>query len=310
VSAESPLVSCAGLKLAAMRTWFRIALATVIVAALSGIVWQAMRSREPVCRGKTLSGWLEQYDRSVGLDPFMLMDGPERVSVTERGVQRPSVTSGVRSFNPTGPGSVPNPALREEAEQAIRQIGTNAIPQLLALISVEDSPVKAFIVNHLPIAGKLMESLKLGKTYWRWTAKSMSGPWEGFIGFKVLGKQAKPAVPGLIHVIRVSRNHNGRKAATAALGLIGPAAQEAVPTLIENLNDPDSWVRIATVFALRSICRDPHKTHHFRTECCQVMLPLLNKLLHDPRSDKRTIKSLLGEAGDPRFELPASVWSQ
>ena len=95
-----------------MKKWRRTALATVVVAALAlaGAIWQAARSREPVYQGKPLSFWLEQYSGQISGGAFI----PNRTK-----------------------------AVREQAATAIRHIGTNAIPWLLALAAVEDSPHQA-----------------------------------------------------------------------------------------------------------------------------------------------------------------------
>ena len=51
----------------------------------------------------------------------MLVDGPERVSVTEQGVHRPRGAGGVLTLNPAGPGSVPNPkAILNQVFVAVR----------------------------------------------------------------------------------------------------------------------------------------------------------------------------------------------
>jgi HEAT repeats len=294
-----------------MKTWCRIVLVAFAAAFLGGVVWNVTKSREPVYQGKTLTEWLEQYDRNAEFSVDMVF-GPERVYVTARGVQRPlqtgTSTGGISIITSAGM-LTPNLALREESVQAIRQIGTNAIPQLLRLARVEDSAPKAFLLNHLPALGKFMEFAGLGNTYWRRTAKSASAPRSAFIGFKLLGAEAMPAMADLIHLMRVSKNHNGRQAATHAIGFIGPTAQGAVPELVQNLKDPDALVRGAAVSALSDICRESSPSRRFRSECSQVLLPLLTQLLDDPKSDQRTVKFLLGEAGDTRFALRPSLRS-
>ena len=85
-----------------------LALAAVVIVALGSAVWFASRApdREPVYKGKRLSVWLEHY----------------------------------------GPGwaGCPEDLKTEEArqiEEAVRQIGTNAIPTLLHMLRKKDFAV-------------------------------------------------------------------------------------------------------------------------------------------------------------------------
>ena len=52
-----------------MRNRVRIALAVLLVALVGGIIWQALREREPVYQGKRLSVWLL---------PVLVQDAPEQ----------------------------------------------------------------------------------------------------------------------------------------------------------------------------------------------------------------------------------------
>ena len=83
-----------------MRKRVQVALAFVLVATAGVIVWQGLREREPVYQGKPLSVWLQRYN-----------------------------THG--SFI----GLRPEPM----ADEAVRQIGTNAIPTLLHMLRAHDS---------------------------------------------------------------------------------------------------------------------------------------------------------------------------
>src|SRR6478609_8731880 len=84
-----------------MKTRFRILFAFMVIAIVGGIAWQVLRPREqePVYQGQPLSVWLEGY-----LSKFK-WNGPER----------------------------------QKADEAMRQIGTNALPTLLRLIKANDS---------------------------------------------------------------------------------------------------------------------------------------------------------------------------
>ena len=72
----------------------------VLFAAIAVAAFFALRSREPEYRGKRLSQWLEEYDRTGAMEK-------------------------------TGP-----------ASEAIRAMGTNALPYLFAYIKHRDPPLK------------------------------------------------------------------------------------------------------------------------------------------------------------------------
>src|ERR1035437_715646 len=105
-----------------MRKRVHIALG-VLLAALAGVIaWQAVREREPVYQGKPLSVWLRQY----------------RVTHTD------------------GDGG----ELGKQTETAIRQIGTNAIPIYMGIITTKESALKLRLLTLVPSrwAGQLPKS--------------------------------------------------------------------------------------------------------------------------------------------------------
>src|SRR6266849_1668863 len=92
-----------------------ILLAVLVVALIGGLGWLVLRPREPAYQDKPLSAWLEQY---YGSNLTLITDT--------------------------------NSPARLEAENAIRQIGTNGLPLLLRLISTRDSPLTKQLQAHLP----------------------------------------------------------------------------------------------------------------------------------------------------------------
>ena len=63
---------------------------------------------------------------------------------------------------------------------------------------------------------------------------------------------AKDAVPALIQALQ-DQDSNVRNNAARALGSIGEGAVDAVPALIQLLKDQDEWVRINAAWALEEI---------------------------------------------------------
>lgn len=84
-----------------------------------------------------------------------------------------------------------------------------------------------------------------------------------------LGHIGSPSVPPLIELLEDSREFV-RTGASLALGLVGPAAQDAIGALTEALNDPAQEVRQASVLSLANI--QPSN---------QVILPALKEMVRD-----------------------------
>src|SRR6266576_2155320 len=125
---------------AVVRTRIHFCLA-IIISALLTLEGCSTPSREPGYQGRGLTDWLKDYSRTqYANDP-----GP---------------------WIPPSPWTDEDRAVRARAEEAIRQIGTNALPLLLKMLASK---------NELKGYGPLAP-----------------------LGFQVLGPTAKPTVPALI----------------------------------------------------------------------------------------------------------------
>jgi hypothetical protein len=131
------------------------AIMVLVLAALVALflVRLSPSEREPVYQGKTLTYWLSDF----------------------------------------WPGRNPTPEKREQDKLAVRQIGTNAIPKLLRMISAKDGPLKkkmvTWISQHPWVPFRLESSVD----------KNMLA----VSGFSILGKaQASLAVPTLVEIVR------------------------------------------------------------------------------------------------------------
>jgi hypothetical protein len=157
------------------------------------------REREPEYNGKKLSEWLRLYKQPIGAIA---------------------------------------PVTSEEAADAIRHIGTNALPFLLKWIEEDyDTPGV-----RTPMGMKLPQWREwIFSRVYVW---SLQSPSRNFIlerlaarqlraarcvwGFIILGPQAGPAVPDLVRLAR-KQNGAGAQAATAVLGYLG---RDALPELL------------------------------------------------------------------------------
>ncbi|MDB6064278.1 MAG: repeat protein [Pedosphaera sp.] len=217
---------------AAMRKRSRIALTFLLLAVIGGIAWLALRPSEPdpVYKGKRLSVWLEDY-----VDP-----NSTSIAVTDS----------------------------DETDEAVRRLGTNAIPILLRRLRAKDSTFTSLL-------GFLSRKLHLFKVNFTpaWLLQQ-----EGIQGFQALGSNGKAAVPELIRMYALISSQKNQNAVAAALGGIGPAAEDAVPILVGSLADTrsDSRSRRSAIVALGHIHAHP-----------EIALPALVKCLGDQNSFAR-----------------------
>ena len=255
-----------------MNRWRRILFTVIAAIVLAGLVWEAGRGRQPRYQGKLLTDWLERYSGQISGGAFI----PNR-----------------------------NAGLREEAATAIRQIGTNAIPWLLALAAIEDSTTKRWIIGHYPVSNKLAANLLARPFLFRWAAKSDLAPMNAFAGFRCLGPAARPAVPALIQVLHTSKNRNGRFYAIKSLACIGPVETIQAP-LISSLKDSDSGLRQTIMYSLLYNPASDGSTPQLRPECAQLLVPALAQALADSKVDALAVIGTLSDMGaDAKPAVPA-----
>ena len=226
-------------------------LVALLLAVLACVAWKVLSGpQEPVYQGHTVSYWLEHYCQDLGSN----IDGP-----------------------------VPEP----RAVEAIRHIGTKAIPTLLRMVRAHDAPLKLQLMTALAQKQHLIHisftswclpggAVVLSRAEKRHRFEIRFTPaWEANFqasqAFKELGSAASNVVPGLIEICDANISPPSRAAAAEALGCIGPAAKLAVPALLRTLADTNYAPRSASVRALGSIHAEP-----------QLVVPALMKALSDP----------------------------
>ncbi len=239
----------------------RILVAALILAALGGIVWiLCLEGKpEPVYQGKRLS---------------TLMEAPCLWSAGYAGTNATTWDNDLSL-----------------ADEAIRHLGTNAIPTLLRMVRARDSTIKV----------KLLElAAKLPLVKFRHIPAPMINEYGGR-GFELLGPLAKEAVPELIQIYNANRSPASRYAAIMALGAIGPASKEAVPALLiaasntRAFKTPELENRLEAISALGRIHAAP-----------DLVVPTLIRLLNDRDAKIRTaaILSLSQYGADAKSAIP------
>jgi HEAT repeat protein len=148
---------------------------------------------------------------------------------------------------------------KDEADEAIRHIGTDAMPTLLTMLRSKDAPLGAAAIKWAEQKNLIWVSLADERTV------------EAARGFEALGSTAKDAVPALIEIYRARISLESQSATAYALGSIGPSAKMAIPQLLQGLTSSNGIVRQAAVRSLGQI--------HSQPEQC---VPALIRALNDP----------------------------
>jgi HEAT repeat protein len=130
-----------------------------------------------------------------------------------------------------------------ESDEAVIQIGTNAIPTLLRLLRARDSALKVKAIQLLQYQHVIAVE-HIPARLWNEVAV-----W----GFSALGTNAQRAVPALIEIAKGDISSSSRKCAIACLDSTGPAAKEAVPYLLQWATNADYEVRTYAKSALLKI---------------------------------------------------------
>jgi hypothetical protein len=199
---------------------FRIVLVILVVAMLGVSAWQGLRLRDldPFYQGKRLSVWTREYEAN---ERFRFLSQSQNMA-----------------------------AQATPARNAIRELGTNALPSLLRWAGDHDSVFKLQFRKVADWTGsKYLVDLrmKMSPDEYHYQAE---------LGFEALGPEAKPAVPALIHLLG-DRDDEVRIAALHGLRGIGPAAKAAVPALLGCIQQTNTTVRYFAVFALGTIHEEP-----------------------------------------------------
>ena len=165
-------------------------------AALSTELWLVLHPNEPGYQGKGLTAWLRQHYNYSNFDPY--------------GEQ--------------------SKARLEEAETAIRHIGTNALPVLLKMARTKRTSPKSVIAFY----------------FWAEFQARKDPLVLAEVGFQTLGPIAKPAVPALLDLLN-DQDLETRRDGAIYLGEIGPAAEDAVPALLQHLADTNAYSSVLSI---------------------------------------------------------------
>jgi hypothetical protein len=171
----------------------------------------------------------------------------------------------------------------QEAAEAVRHIGTNALPWLLKWTDYEPSAWKMMLAANAPAAAWMPGSLR-SACLWLLNRRADDLDWLARFGFEILGPQARPAlpevqrrmadwgrptrasiamqiythiegpdaVPALVSAL-VNTNAKSRQSAAFCLATLGTNGAPGAPMLRNSLSDPDPVVRRFAGAALQKI---------------------------------------------------------
>jgi tetratricopeptide (TPR) repeat protein len=180
----------------------RVALIVLVLAmGVGGFMWLVRPPREPSYQGKTLSEWLADYNDA---------------------------------------GEAEDTNAQEECRDAIRHIGTNAIPPLLRILKAKDSAAKI----------KIMELLER-QDFIRIPISSVEEEkWKLISGFHLLGQMATNAAPALIDIYAHPPSSDSQDIANQVLMSLYPAPCVAIPYWVPS-GDRSEWYRAAGITKLQ-----------------------------------------------------------
>jgi HEAT repeat protein len=193
------------------QSWRARFVAASVIILLATLVWSLLSPlyREPVYRGKTLTFWLQTY--------------------------APSSSSGRHSRE------------WDEADEAVRHIGTNSFSILFHMLRKKDSNLKLRLIA-------LVQRQRVIRLHCLAAADRNIAAARAFI---VLGDTAQGAVPELMKIHEENISIASQCAIEDALAWIGPPAKPAIPLLLRAATNSVPKVRANALWALGEIHAEP-----------------------------------------------------
>jgi hypothetical protein len=164
------------------------------------------------------------------------------------------------------------------AGEAVINIGTNAIPSLLQLITYQDRLQLEFAAQKVAGGRAHPSDSPEARAYLR-----------GVYGFALLGPVARPAMPALVRLL-VDKRPVVRKNAAFALGYLQGEARGALPALLRVLQDENLEVQSAATWALGNLRLRP-----------ELVVPVFTQIIsqkYPPPEPFEALESFGAEAKD------------
>jgi HEAT repeat protein len=173
-------------------------------------------------------------------------------------------------------------AQEKRACEAVRAIGTNAIPHLLRMLTSDDLQWQMDAKSGFTILGSVAAPAvpALAKLLTSTNELDMS------MAAQALGEIGAPALPVLMESL-TNRHYKVATQAYLAIPALGTNARPAIPILLRDLQHPNHFYRERAADALGSLHIEP-----------EIVVPALTNLLDDPNLAARHLAiQSLGEFG-------------
>ena len=204
----------------------------------------------------------------------------------------------------------------EDATEAVRQAGTNAIPTLLRMLRARDSAIKVKLMDWVERRGIIKGGFR--------RASQLNG-WAVF-RFVDLGTNAQSAVPALMEIANQNISSDSKRCALNAVSEVsrtGPQAKENVPSLSRWATNADARIRWTAISALTSfhaqekfdesgnpVIRTAASEALFRFQANPALVvPALTNALHDAVLEIQAVAfdALVAFGPDAKIAVPALV---
>ncbi len=280
-----------------------ILLAALFVALLGGVVWMLSPPAEPLCQGKPLSAWLNEYKGHPGLTnqaafvafrelgtnaiPALLKiiesgDSPFQRMMSELNRKQSLVHFPVRE----------RPYPRWAASAALYAMGANARPAFPALTNLLFHTNTLFL-SAVPLAGMGSEGLPLLLA--ALTNQNASIRESAATGLSWERSDLSIVVPALIASLS-DQDRSVHLTAVSALGLLHAESGLAVPALMKDFPGNDPELRLVVVLAIE----------RFETNAAAAV-PMLLEALSDNDQLVRTHAASAIKRIDPAAAAKAGV---
>lgn len=156
-----------------------------------------------------------------------------------------------------------------ELTNAVRQIGTNGIPTLLTMLCKKDSPTFSRLIDlwdRYIVKVRYLPALVRYPDWYLHQAHHMND--SALSGFKILGADAKQALPGIVDIYE--QHHSRFLPDNASIPLIAVGPATAIPLFLRDAGSSNKVVRLNAVMALCHVDSEP-----------ELVVPQLAKLLSD-----------------------------
>jgi HEAT repeat protein len=184
-------------------------------------------------------------------------------------------------------------AQEKRACEAVRAIGTNAVPYLLRMLTNKDMQVQLDAKSGLTILGPIAAPAvpPLAKLL------ASTNELDMFMAAQALGGIGAPALPVLMETL-TNRHYKVATQAYLAIPALGTNARPAIPILLRDLQHPNHFYRERAAGALGGLHIEP-----------EIVVPALTNLLDDPSLAARHLAiQSLGQFGPAaRSAVPVMV---